>query len=204
AHPHLHAGGAERPGPGTARAGSPRVSAPTSGTARIAVVASAAQLLPRRADFRAMLHRPGRNIAAGLTVAIVALPLALAFGASSGLGAQAGVVTAVVAGAVAALLGGSNLQVSGPTGAMTVVLIPIVHRFGATAVLLVGLLAGLILVGMALARLGRFVRLLPAPLIEGFTLGIAAVITLQQLPHALGVAPGDGERMWQVAAEAVA
>lgn len=68
---------------------------------------------------------------AGATVAIIALPLALAFGVSSGLGARAGLVTAIVAGLVAAIFGGSNLQVSGPTGAMTVVVVPVVDRFGA-------------------------------------------------------------------------
>ena len=86
----------------------------------------------------AMRRRPRRDLLAGLTVAIVALPLALGFGISSGLGAQAGLVTAVVAGALAAVFGGSNLQVSGPTGAMTVVLVPIVHQHGAAGVLTVG------------------------------------------------------------------
>ena len=81
---------------------------------------------------------PRRDLLAGLTVAVVALPLALAFGVASGLGAQAGLVTAVVAGALAAVFGGSNLQVSGPTGAMTVVLVPVVQQFGAAGVLMVG------------------------------------------------------------------
>lgn len=83
-------------------------------------------LLPVRADFVAMTRNLRRDLLAGLTVAIVALPLALGFGVSSGLGAEAGLATAVVAGALAAVFGGSNLQVSGPTGAMTVVLVPIV------------------------------------------------------------------------------
>jgi len=124
-------------------------------------------LLPTRADWRAAHAHPRRDLVAGLTVAIVALPLALAFGVSSGLGAQAGLVTAVVAGVLAAVFGGSNLQVSGPTGAMTVVLIPVVHRFGASGVLTVGLLAGAILVVLAFARVGGLVRLLPMPVIGG-------------------------------------
>jgi SulP family sulfate permease len=136
---------------------------------------------------------------AGLTVAIVALPLALAFGATSGLGAEAGIATAVVAGAVAAVFGGSNLQVSGPTGAMTVVLVPVVHQFGAGGVLFVGFLAGLLLIVLAWARMGGYVKFLPAPVVEGFTAGIAVVIALQQVPSALGVAAGDQERIWQVA-----
>ena len=105
--------------------------------------------------------RPRRDLLAGLTVAVVALPLALAFGVTSGLGAQAGLVTAVVAGAVAAVFGGSNLQVSGPTGAMTVVLVPVVQQFGASGVLMVGALAGLVLIALA-AGPARPVRPLPA------------------------------------------
>ncbi|WP_431936625.1 SulP family inorganic anion transporter [Micromonospora sp. RP3T] len=161
-------------------------------------------LLPGRADWAAVRRSPRRDLLAGLTVAVVALPLALAFGVTSGLGAQAGLVTAVVAGAVAAVFGGSNLQVSGPTGAMTVVLVPVVQRFGAGGVLMVGALAGVILIALALARLGRYVRYLPTPVIEGFTAGIAVVIALQQVPAALGVTGAHGEKVWAVAADAVA
>ncbi|RGC69882.1 C4-dicarboxylic acid transporter DauA [Micromonospora sp. MW-13] len=161
-------------------------------------------LLPGRADWQAVRRSPRRDLLAGLTVAIVALPLALAFGVTSGLGAQAGLVTAVVAGAVAAVFGGSNLQVSGPTGAMTVVLVPVVQQFGPTGVLMVGAMAGLVLIALALARLGRYVRYLPTPVIEGFTAGIAVVIALQQVPAALGVTDAHGDRVWAVAADAVA
>ncbi|MEV6106433.1 SulP family inorganic anion transporter [Streptomyces sp. NPDC051940] len=160
-------------------------------------------LLPAPADFAAMRRNPRRDLLAGLTVAIVALPLALGFGVSSGLGAQAGLATAVVAGALAALFGGSNLQVSGPTGAMTVVLVPIVARYGAGGVLAVGFLAGLMLIGLALARAGKYMRYIPAPVVEGFTLGIAAVIGLQQVPDALGVARPEGERVLLVAWRAI-
>ncbi|GAA3343199.1 SulP family inorganic anion transporter [Amorphoplanes nipponensis] len=162
-----------------------------------------AGLLPQRSDLAAARRAPRNDLLAGLTVAVVALPLALAFGVTSGMGAQAGLVTAVVAGAVAAVFGGSNLQVSGPTGAMTVVLVPVIARFGATGVLMVGVLAGLILIGLALARLGRYVRYLPTPVLEGFTAGIAVVIALQQLPAALGVAGAHGDKVWAVAADAV-
>ncbi|UOE21793.1 SulP family inorganic anion transporter [Thermobifida halotolerans] len=150
-----------------------------------------------------MRHAPGRNLLAGLTVAVVALPLALGFGISSGLGAQAGLVTAVVAGALAAFFGGSNLQVSGPTGAMTVVLVPIVAQHGPSGVLTVGLMAGALLVLLALLRAGRYVRYIPASVVEGFTVGIAAVIALQQVPAALGVPTPEGERVVLVAWEAV-
>lgn len=155
-------------------------------------------LLPARADLAVMARNPRRNLLAGLTVAIVALPLALGFGVSSGLGAQAGLATAVVAGALAALFGGSNLQVSGPTGAMTVVLVPIVAQHGPGAVLTVGLMAGVLLIALALARVGSHVRYIPAPVVEGFTLGIACVIGLQQLPNALGVGKPEGERVLAV------
>ncbi|MER7027524.1 MULTISPECIES: SulP family inorganic anion transporter [Streptomyces] len=146
---------------------------------------------------------PRRDLLAGLTVAIVALPLALGFGVSSGLGAEAGLATAVVAGALAAVFGGSELQVSGPTGAMTVVLVPIVARYGPGGVLTVGLLAGVLLIALAAARAGRYMRYVPAPVVEGFTLGIACVIGLQQVPNALGVAKPEGDKVLVVTWRAV-
>jgi SulP family sulfate permease len=144
-------------------------------------------LLPRRTEWAAAIRHPGKDLLAGLMVGLVALPLALGFGVSSGMGAGAGLITAIVAGAVAAVFGGSNLQVSGPTGAMTVVLVPIIATYGADGVLVVGLMAGLILIGLAYAGLGRFIRYVPIPVVEGFTLGIAVIIALQQVPSALGV-----------------
>lgn len=160
-------------------------------------------LLPSRADLAAMGRDPRRDLLAGLTVAIVALPLALGFGVSSGLGAEAGLATAVVAGAVAAVFGGSGLQVSGPTGAMTVVLVPIVARYGTGGVLMVGLIAGLMLLGLAVARAGRYMAYIPASVVEGFTLGIACVIGLQQVPNALGVAGPEGDKVLVVTWHAV-
>jgi len=145
----------------------------------------AGSLLPRRADWSHV--RWSKDLTAGLMVGLVALPLALGFGVSSGLGAAAGLVTAIVAGAAAAVFGGSRVQVSGPTGAMTVVLVPIVARYGADGVLVVGLLAGLILLGLGWSGAGRIIRYVPVPVVEGFTVGIAMIIALQQLPAALGV-----------------
>ncbi len=151
------------------------------------------RLLPTAADLAAARRQPRRDLLAGVTVAVVALPLALAFGISSGLGAEAGLVTAIVAGVLAAVFGGSNLQISGPTGAMTVVLVPIVARFGPDGVLVVGLIAGGLLVALALARAGRYMRYVPLPVVEGFTVGIAVIIAVQQVPAALGrSAPGEG------------
>nr|WP_206068724.1 SulP family inorganic anion transporter [Nonomuraea sp. FMUSA5-5] len=160
-------------------------------------------VLPAWADLAAFGRHPRRDLLAGLTVAIVALPLALGFGISSGLGAEAGLATAVVAGALAAVFGGSALQVSGPTGAMTVVLVPIMHAHGATGVLTVGVMAGLLLLGLAVARAGRFMTLVPAPVVEGFTLGIACVIGLQQVPAALGVPTPEGDKVLAVAWQAI-
>lgn len=140
---------------------------------------------------------------AGITVGVVALPLALAFGVTSGAGAAAGLVTAIVAGLVAAVFGGSALQVSGPTGAMAVVLLPIVATYGSGAVMTVAVLAGVLVVLFGLLRLGRAITFVPWPVIEGFTLGIAAIIALQQVPYALGVPPPEGDRAVLVAVDAV-
>lgn len=144
-------------------------------------------LLPGRADYAGLGGSWPRDLAAGVTVAVVALPLALAFGITSGVGAAPGLVTAIVAGAVAALFGGSHLQVSGPTGAMTVVLAPLVAAHGRSVVYPLALLAGVLVMAAAALRLGRFLAYIPWPLVEGFTIGIAVVIAAQQLPMALGV-----------------
>ncbi len=138
----------------------------------------------------------GANLLAGLTVAIVALPLALGFGIASGLGASAGLISAVIAGVFAAAFGGSRFQVSGPTGAMTAVLIPIVHQFGVSATLAVGFLAGLFLVLASLAKLGKYIHHLPDSLVEGLTAGIAIVIAMQQVAFVLGVPVVSEERVW--------
>jgi len=160
-------------------------------------------VLPNAETLGTMRRSPRRDLISGLTVAVVALPLALGFGITSGAGAQAGLVTAVIAGALAAVFGGSNLQVTGPTGAMTVVLVPIVHSYGIDGVMTVGLMAGVILVALALLRAGRAMSYVPVPVIEGFTLGIAGVIGLQQVPGALGVRTPSGSNPAVVAAKAV-
>ena len=161
------------------------------------------RLLPRRSDYAGLRQSWRRDVAAGVTVGVVALPLALAFGITSGLGARAGIVTAIVAGLVAAIFGGSSLQVSGPTGAMTVVLVPLVARHGADAVLVVGILAGLLVVAAALAGVGRYLAYVPWPVVEGFTIGIAVIIFLQQVPSALGVPRPDSENAGLAAGRAV-
>ncbi|WP_082357885.1 MULTISPECIES: SulP family inorganic anion transporter [Arthrobacter] len=144
-------------------------------------------LLPNRQDYRGLRRSWRGDLLAGVTVGIVALPLALAFGVSSGAGAEAGLITAIVAGLIAAVFGGSNVQVSGPTGAMVVVLAPIVASHGVASVMVVSILAGVIVLLAGALRLGRTVSYIPWPVIEGFTVGIAVIIFLQQVPATVGV-----------------
>ena len=161
-------------------------------------------LLPCRADYSGLRRSWPGDLAAGMTVGVVALPLALAFGVASGVGAAPGLVTAVIAGAVAATFGGSRLQVSGPTGAMTVVLVPLVAAQGAEVVYPIAILAGVLLVAASLLRLGRVLAYIPWPLVEGFTVGIAVVIAAQQVPNALGVSQPEAQNAAVAAAAAVA
>lgn len=139
------------------------------------------------------------DVPAGLIVAIVALPLALGFGVTSGAGAASGMVTAIVAGIIAGILGGSRYQVSGPTGAMVVVLFPIIAEVGMSGLLAVGVIAGALIIGFGILRLGKYVESIPWPVMEGFTLGIAVVIALQQLPLIFEVPRGEGTETLQVA-----
>ncbi len=174
----------------------------TAGAGR-SLLAAVLPLLPGRDDYRGLRRSWARDLAAGVTVGIVALPLALAFGVATGVGAAPGLVTAVVAGAVAAVFGGSHLQVSGPTGAMTVVLVPLVTQLGPSVIYPVALLAGVLVVAAALLRVGRLLAYIPWPLIEGFTVGIAVVIAAQQVPSALGVPKPDVQNAAGAAAVAL-
>ena len=140
-----------------------------------------------------------KDFIAGVTVAVVALPLALGFGITSGISASAGLITAIFAGMIAAIFGGSRFQVSGPTGAMTVVLIPIVKSYGVESIPALGIIAGLLLILMWAVRLGGVINRVPWTVVEGFTVGIAMVIALQQLPLILGVAKGSGNGSLPVA-----
>lgn len=124
---------------------------------------------------------------AGLTVAAVALPLALAFGVSSGASASAGLVTAVIAGLVIGALSGAPYQISGPTGAMSAVLIMVAQHYGLPGLWMAGLLAGVMLLVIGLARLGRFIAFIPSPVITGFTSGIALIIFIGQIDNLLGI-----------------
>jgi len=124
---------------------------------------------------------------AGLTVAAVALPLALAFGVASGASAAAGLVTAILAGVIMGALGGAPYQISGPTGAMSAVLIVLVTRYGLEGIWIAGLLSGFLLLIIGIMRLGRFIAFIPAPVISGFTSGIALIIFIGQIDNLLGI-----------------
>lgn len=162
------------------------------------------RLLPNRGDYTELPRSWRRDVLAGVTVGVVALPLALAFGISSGVGAAAGLVTAVVAGLVAAVFGGSHVQVSGPTGAMAVVLAPIVAQHGLGSIALVTVVAGLVVLAAGVTGLGRAVTFIPWPVIEGFTLGIAMIIFLQQVPAAFAQQAPAGERTLPAAITVIA
>ena len=168
-----------------------RTEAPTLGARLRAAVSRSRTLWPAREDYRLLPRTWRQDLVAGVTVGIVALPLALGFGVSSGLTAEQGLVTAIVAGLLAAVFGGSNVQVSGPTGAMVVVLLPIVANYGAEAIIAVTLLAGLMVTVTGLLRLGKVVSIIPWPVIEGFTLGIACIIFLQQIPQITTATPAE-------------
>ena len=153
--------------------------------------------LPHREDYE--LGSWKYDVLAGISVGVVALPLALAFGITSGMSAASGLVTAIVAGLIAAIFGGSKFQVSGPTGAMTVVLVPIVAKYGSGAIPVVGLIAGILIILLAIFRLGSLISAIPWPVIEGFTVGIAIVIGLQQVPLLLDVSQHQGSNAAEVA-----
>jgi len=127
------------------------------------------------------------DLLAGLTIGVIALPLSLALAIASGAPPQHGLYTAIIAGIVIALTGGSRLNVSGPTAAFVVILVPITAKFGLGGLLLSGLFAGIILVVMGLARLGTLVQVVPYPVIVGFTSGIAVVIATLQVKDLLGL-----------------
>ena len=127
------------------------------------------------------------DVMAGLVVGIVALPLSMALAIAVGAPPQQGLYTAVVGGIVAALTGGSKFQVTGPTAAFVVVLAPILTKFGLAGLLTAGLMAGMILIAIGLARFGKFIQYIPNPVTTGFTSGIAVVIATLQLKDLFGL-----------------
>lgn len=127
------------------------------------------------------------DIVAGITVGIIAIPLSMALAIASGVAPQHGLYTAIVAGIVIALLGGSRFNISGPTAAFVVILYPITQEFGLSGLLMATLLSGIILVFMALFRLGRLIEYIPLPVTLGFTCGIGIVIATLQINDFLGL-----------------
>ena len=150
-------------------------------------------------DWQTLLSHWKKDVIAGLTVGIVALPLALGFAITTGAPASAGLTTAIIAGFLAALFGGSNYQVSGPTGAMTVVLVPIVASYGVSALPALGIAAGLIIIAISAFRLGTYIDRVPLAVMEGFTLGIALIIAIQQIPLIFDVPKAEGSHTVSVA-----
>ncbi|MBP7948477.1 MAG: SulP family inorganic anion transporter [Verrucomicrobiales bacterium] len=165
---------------------------------------------------RAFLYRPAflalftadarrsffSDLGAGVTVGIIALPLAIGFGMASGVAPGQGLWTAIVGGFIISVFGGSRQQIGGPTGAFVPVLAAVVAAHGYDGLALATLLAGLLLVLMGIFRLGALLRYIPYPVIAGFTSGIAVIIFLGQLPEFLGLSfkrPGDApELAWEV------
>ena len=135
-----------------------------------------------RADLKA-------DIQAGIVVGIVALPLSMALAIAVGAPPQTGLYTAIVGGFIVALLGGSRVQVTGPTAAFVVILAPVVAKFGIGGLLVAGMMAGVILLLMGFLRLGRLIEFIPHPVTAGFTAGIAVVIAVLQLKDLLGLHP---------------
>jgi SulP family sulfate permease len=141
---------------------------------------------------KAGLFRRGeiwRNVVAGVVVGIVALPLAMAFAIASGAEPEQGLYTAIVAGLATSMLGGTRVQISGPTGAFIAVLAGITAQYGIAGLQVATLMAGLMLLAMGLLQLGSVIRFIPNPVIVGFTSGIAVIIFVGQWQYFFGLPP---------------
>lgn len=154
-------------------------------------------LLP---EWRAMLSPKYlfTDALAGLTVAFIAIPLSLAIALASGVSPEAGLVTAIIAGIVCAVFGGTPLSVSGPAAAMAVIIADNVEKFGIEGLVLICLVAGLMQLASGILKLGRFARYVPLPVIAGFTAGIGAIIFIGQLPRAFGLEPPPESHVFTV------
>ncbi|MEY4075363.1 MAG: C4-dicarboxylic acid transporter DauA, partial [Pseudomonadota bacterium] len=130
--------------------------------------------------------RLSRDIGAGLTVGVVALPLAMAFAIASGLKPEAGLFTAIIAGLLISLLGGSRVQIGGPAGAFIVIVYGILERYGLANLIIATALSGVMLFVMGLMRLGTLIRFIPVAVVIGFTNGIAVLIMVSQIKDFLG------------------
>lgn len=129
----------------------------------------------------------GADLFAGVTVGIVALPLAMAFAIASGVGPERGLFTAIVAGCLVSLLGGSTVQIGGPTGAFVLLVSAIVAQHGYDGLVCATIMAGILLIVLGLGRLGTMIKFVPFPVTTGFTTGIALVIFSTQIKDFLGL-----------------
>ena len=147
------------------------------------------------------------DLMAGIIVGIVALPLAIAFGIASGVSPEKGLITAIIGGFIVSMLGGSSVQIGGPTGAFIVIVYGIIQNFGIEGLTIATLLAGVLLLLMGLMRLGTVIKFIPYPIIVGFTSGIALTIFTTQIKDLLGLTidhmPGDFLSKWVVYAESI-
>jgi len=132
-----------------------------------------------------------KDIIAGIIVGIVALPLAIAFAIASGVSPEKGIFTAIIAGFVISALGGSRVQVGGPTGAFIVIVYGIVQQYGVNGLIVATFIAGLLLIIMGIAKLGNIIKFIPHPLIVGFTTGIAVIIFSSQMKDLFGLKMGN-------------
>ncbi|NLF43051.1 MAG: STAS domain-containing protein, partial [Bacteroidales bacterium] len=131
------------------------------------------------------------DLIAGIIVGIVALPLAIAFGIASGVSPEKGLITAVIAGFLISFLGGSRVQIGGPTGAFIVIVYGIVEQFGINGLIIATLMAGIMLIAMGVLKLGNIIKFMPYPIVVGFTSGIAVVIFSTQIKDFLGLDAGN-------------
>ncbi len=138
-----------------------------------------------------------RNLVAGVIVGVVALPLAMAFAIASGVKPEQGIYTAIFAGALVSLLGGSRVQIAGPTGAFIVILAGVTAKYGVDGLQIATLMAGAILVLLGVSRLGSIIRFIPAPVIVGFTAGIGVIIWVGQWKDFFGLPAVTGEHFHQ-------
>ena len=142
------------------------------------------------------------NVVAGITVGLVALPLAMAFAIASGVKPEQGLYTAIIAGLVVSLFGGTRLQIAGPTGAFIVILSGITAKYGIDGLQIATLMAGVILVLFGLTRFGSVIKFIPAPVIVGFTTGIGIIIWVGQWGDFFGLPKVGGEhfheKLWQL------
>ena len=144
------------------------------------------------------------DLMAGVIVGIVALPLAIAFGIASGVSPEKGIITAIIAGFIISLLGGSKVQIGGPTGAFIVIIYGIIQQYGEAGLIVATLMAGVLLILLGVFKLGAVIKFIPYPIIVGFTSGIAVTIFTTQIADIFGLSfggekvPGDFVGKWMI------